>query len=148
MATRLLGKREINLRLIHNGVQPGEPSKESMRFGLQDSKGDVHPGVPREGKALSFDFTVEVKEGSETAPPVFRGTFAHGAAADRFVYLSWKREGTHEHPWVWRIKILLSGIGWGEIRAVEQLERRLVADVIGRRPHSSEMIDWRVETLR
>ena len=57
------------------------------------------------------------------------------------------RGGEHEHPWGWRIKIPLSGIGWGEILAAEKPGKCLVANVIGRRPHSSEAIHWRVEGL-
>jgi hypothetical protein len=79
---------------------------------------------------------------------VFRSAFAHGPPAARFVYLSWKREDTHQHPWGWRIKIPLSGIGWAEIRAAEKPDKCLAADVTGRRPHASEAINWQVEPFQ
>lgn len=67
---------------------------------------------------------------------MFTGAFAHGPAAGRFLYLSWKREGVHEHPWGWRIKIPVAGIDWAKIRAAEKPGKRLAADVIGRGPHT------------
>lgn len=141
-------KRLINVRLVHNGVQPGAPLDEPLRFGLQDSKGDVHPGITQPGEARNFDLTLEVTEAGKTGHPVFRGAFAHGPPTARFLYLSWKREGEHEHPFGWRIKIPLSGIGWAEIDAAEKPGKCLAADVVGRRPHASEAIKWRIEVLR
>jgi hypothetical protein len=145
MATDPSAKRLINLRLIHNGVQPGTPLDELLRFGLQDVTGEVHPGITQPGEPRNFDLTLEVREGGE-GQPVFRGAFAHGPPAGRFLYLSWKREG--EPPWGWRIKVPLSEIGWAEIRAAEKPGKCLAADVVGRRPHASEAIKWRVETVR
>jgi hypothetical protein len=143
------GKRQISLRLLHNGVQPGIPLDEPLRFGLQDSKGEVHAGTtpPGGAGAQEFDFSVEIREGA-AGQPVFRGSFVHGPPAARFIYLSWKREGDHEHPWGWRIKIPLSRIGWSDIRAAEKPGNYLVANVIGRRPHSSEEVTWQIEPLQ
>jgi hypothetical protein len=148
MATGPAAKRQINLRLIHDGVQPGAPLDEPLRFGLQDSKGDVHPGITHPGEPRNFDLSVEVKGSSDAGPPVFLGAVTHGPPSARFLYLSWKREGKHEHPWGWRIKIPLSGIGWNEVRAAEKPGKILVANVIGLRPHVRATIDWTIETLR
>ena len=68
----------------------------------------MRPGIAAPGKAKHFDLT---RESAETGRPVFRGEFAHGPPAGRFLdlsfyYLSWKREGEHANPWGWRIKIL------------------------------------------
>jgi hypothetical protein len=115
MATGPSAKRQIHVRLIHNGVQPGTPLDEPLRFGLQDAKGEVHPGLTQPGEARNFDLILEVSEDDEADKPVLRGAFAHGPAKARFIYLSWKRQGKHEQPWGWRIKIPLSGIGWAEI---------------------------------
>jgi hypothetical protein len=139
-------RRRVHVRLIHDGVQPGRPLKEPLRFGLQDSKGEISPGSVQSGEVQTFDIVVEVKE-NDGGQPVFTGAFAHGPAAGRFLYLSWKREGVHEHPWGWRIKIPLAGIDWGKIRAAEKSGKRLAADVIGRGPHTSEPVIWRVEAL-
>jgi hypothetical protein len=140
------GKRRINVRLIHDGVQPGDPLDEPMRFGVQDTRGGVHPGLIEPGEARNFDLALDVR-GDEATRPFFSGSFAHGPPAGRFLYLSWKREGQHEHPWCWRIKIPLVGIGWAEIRAVERPGKCIATNVIGRRPHTRDTITWRVEPL-
>jgi hypothetical protein len=140
--------RRINIRLIHDGVQPGAALCEPLRFGLQDSKGNVHAGIAQPGGTQNFDLVLEIKEGAEAVQPVFRGGFAQGPPAGRFLYLSWKREGEPEHPWGWRIKIPLSGIGWADIRAAEKPGKCLAANVIGRRPHATEAINWRVAPLQ
>ena len=147
MATNPAVKRQIHLRLIHDGAQPGSPLDEPLRFGLQDAKGDVHPGLIPPGAPRNFDLVLEVREGDDADEPIFRGAFAHGPPAARFVYLSWRRQGEHDHPWAWRIKIPLSGIGWAEIHAAEKPGKCLSANVIGRLPHSSEPIKWRIEAV-
>jgi Family of unknown function (DUF5990) len=134
--------RRLPLRLIHDGAPPGTPPEEPLHFGLQDSKGEVHPGVEQPDGSLHFDLTLDIKPGG-TAAPIFIGPFAHGPPAGRFLYLSWKREGQSAAPWAWRIKIPLSGIGWPEIRAAGKSDARLEANVIGRRPHASDAIKWR-----
>jgi len=106
------------------------------------------PALPNPGKPHNFDIVLEVSEGDKANQPVFRGTFAHGPPKGRSVYLSWKRQGKHEHPWAWRIKVPLSGIGWAEVRAAEKLGKCLAANVIGRHPHSSDAIEWRIEALQ
>jgi|HubBroStandDraft_6_1064221.scaffolds.fasta_scaffold290480_2 hypothetical protein len=137
-------KRQIKLRLVHNGVQPGTPLAEPLRFGLQDSKGEVHPGVAKPGQSIHFDLALDVGESGDAGQPVFKGVFAHGPPTARFLYLSWKREGKHDAPWGWRIKIPLSGIGWPEIRAAEKPGKCLAANVTGRRPHATDAITWRL----
>jgi hypothetical protein len=135
-------RRRVHIRLIHDGVQPSKPLEEPLRFGLQDSKGEVSPGSVQSGEVQTFDFVVEVKE----LEVVFTGAFAHGPAAGRFLYLSWRREGVQENPWGRRIKIPLAGIDWAKIRAAEKPGKRLAADVIGRGTHTSEI--WRVEACK
>jgi hypothetical protein len=69
MARDAPGMRRIALRLVHDGVQPGPALPEALRFGLQDGKGDVHPGLALRlalpGGAQAFDLTLAVK-GEET----------------------------------------------------------------------------------
>jgi hypothetical protein len=131
------------LRLIHDGAPPGVAPDEPLHFGLQDSKGEVHPGARQPDGELHFDLALDIKRSPAAAAPIFTGPFAHGPPAGRFVYLSWKREGKSDAPWAWRIKIPLSGIGWPEIRAAGKSGGRLEANVIGRRPHASDAIKWR-----
>jgi hypothetical protein len=144
MATGFPEKRRIAIRLIHDGVQPGTPLEEPLRFGLQDSKGDVHLGTWTATGIQRFDFSLDVKENGDSRSPAFGGAFVHGPPSGRFLYLSWKREGANSAPWAWRIKIPLSGIGWVDIRAAEESSKCLEANIIGRRPHTSDSIDWRL----
>ena len=151
MATRPSQKRQMHLRLIHDGAQPGTPLDEPLQFGLQDSNADVHPGTAVASGTRRFDLTLDVRAAA-TGQPTFSGAFVHGPPQARFLYLSWKREAARaallKAPWGWRIKIPLSGIGWADIQAAEQPDACLAADVTGRRPHRSEAIEWRLETLR
>jgi hypothetical protein len=128
-------------------VEPGTPLHEPLRFGLQDSKAEVHPGITQPGEARNFDLILEVTEG-DAGQPVFRGTFAHGPPAGRFLYLSWKREGRASTPLGLAHQNPSLGIGWAEIRAIEKPGKCLAANVIGRRPHASEAVIWRVESLQ
>jgi hypothetical protein len=136
--------RRLSLRLIHDATPPSVSPDEPLHFGLQDSKGQVHPGARQPEGTLRFDLTLEIKPGAAASPPIFIGPFAQGPPASRFLYLSWKRDGKSEAPWAWRIKIPLSGIGWPEIRAAGKSDARLEANVIGRRPHALEAIKWRL----
>jgi hypothetical protein len=144
MATVSPDKRRIAIRLLHDGAQPGAPLDEPLRFGLQDRKGEVHPGERAAEGVLRFDFSLDVKESGDPKSPAFSGAFVHGPPSGRFLYLSWKRERASDAPWGWRIKIPLSGIGWADIRAAGTSGRPLKANVAGRRPHASEAIDWRL----
>jgi hypothetical protein len=65
-------RRSVHIHLIHDGVQPGKPLEEPLRFGLQDSKGEVSPGRVQSGKVQTFDFVLEVKE-NDGGQPVFTG---------------------------------------------------------------------------
>ena len=141
-------KRRINIRLVHDGVQPGTPLNETLRFGLQGSKGQILLGLLKANGILHFEFTVDVKDSADPSLPALGGAFVHGPPSSRFLYLSWKREGAHNAPWAWRIKVPLSGIRWVDIRAAEKSNKCLEANVIGRRPHSAEAIDWRLEPFQ
>jgi hypothetical protein len=147
MTKSTAGRREINIRLIHNGLQPGKPlSAEVLEFGMQDSKGGILPGtlLPEGLQRLDAVLTLERDDNGQ---PVFSGKFAHGTPADRFLFLSWKRAGVHDHPWGWRIKIPLGGIDWPKVRAAEKPGKCVAANVVDRKPHSSGPVNWRVEAL-
>ena len=138
--------QHVRLCLVHDGAQPGTQVPEPVRFGLQDSKGEVHPGRPLDETThrRRFEVAVRVKGDGEGGPPVFSGPFCHGSPASRFLYLSWKRQGIHAAPWAWRIKIPLSGIGWPMIQEANGPGLWIEADVTGRRPHATEAVAWRI----
>lgn len=141
-----MDSQRVTLCLIHDGVQPGSPVPEPVRFGLQDAKGEVHPGSPviGAGHQRRFEVALTVRGDSEGGPPVFSGSSCHGPPKSRFLYLSWKREGVHAAPWAWRIKVPLAGMGWPMIRDAAGPGPCVEADVTGRRPHATEPIMWRV----
>jgi hypothetical protein len=118
----------------------GPPVPEPVDFGLQDKKSSIHPGKPAKGGLLHFEIDVAVKA---SASPVFSGPFVHGPPADRFLYLSWKKRGQHEHPWAWRIKIPLGRINWSLVRQAQKVGHCLESNVVGRRPHSGDTLVWR-----
>jgi hypothetical protein len=134
--------RQLRLRLLHDGAQPGPPLDEPLDFGLQDTKGGIHAGRPGPDGLLVFDLTLDVHAGPSA--PVFKGPFAQGRAPANFLYLSWKRPGTHEHPYGWRIKIPLTAIGWPEIDAATEAGMCIMADVTDRRPHKTGPVDWKI----
>jgi hypothetical protein len=132
----------VKVRLIHDGLQPGPEVAEPVDFGMQGKKSEVHPGNRAKGGLLHFEFDIAVKAAS--AAPVISGPFVHGPPGGRFLYLSWKKHGQHEHPWAWRIKIPLGDISWALIRQAQKGAHCLEAKVVGRRPHSADGVAWRV----
>lgn len=132
----------VKIRLIHDGVQPGPRVPEPVDFGIQDKKGGVHAAKHSKGGLLLFEMDIAVK--AARASPVFSGPFVHGPPGGRFLYLSWKKRGQHEHPWAWRIKMPLGGISWPLVRQAQKDRHCLEANVVGRRPHSPDSVVWRV----
>jgi hypothetical protein len=131
----------VKVRLIHDGKQPGPPVPEPLYFGIQDKVGAIHSGKASKGRLLLFEIDIAVKHADA---PLFSGPFVHGPPGGRFLYLSWKRHGQHEHPWAWRIKMALGGISPSLLRQAQKAGHFLEANVVGRRPHSSDPVTWRV----
>ena len=138
----MLETSHVKVRLIHDGLQPGPEVAEPVDFGIQDKKSVVHPGKRAKGGVLNFEIDVAVKPAS--AAPAFSGPFVHGPPASRFLYLSWRKRGQHEHPWAWRIKMPLDGISWSLVRQALKDGYCLEANVVGRRPHSADGVVWHV----
>jgi hypothetical protein len=126
--------RKVLVRLVHDGVQPGAALVEDLAFGVQDTKGSVHPGIARPDGAMQFDIPVDVTDTGD-----FRGPFVQGSKGARFLYLSWKRVVPAEHPWGWRIKMPLKDM------PMPPDGRTVVADVRGRKPHTSAPVPWKIE---
>jgi hypothetical protein len=130
----------VTLRVVHDGVQPCPDTGEAVRFGLQDTKGNVHPPTASAGGRHRFDFPATVKE--TPAGPVLAGPFCQGPPAGRFVYLSWKREAGGAAPYTCRIKLPLVGMSEALLEAARRPDHCLAADVTGRKPHSSVKVTW------
>ena len=145
-----MDSQRVTLCLVHDGVQPGNPVPEPVRFGLQDAKREVHPGSPAigAGHRRRFEVPLTARNDGEKGPRVFSGSSCHGPPKSRFLYLSWKREDVHAAPWAWRIKVPLAGISWPMIRDAAGPDLCIEADVTGCRPHATEPILWRVVPRR
>jgi hypothetical protein len=108
MATSAAAGRQICLRLIHDGVQPGTPLEEPMQFGLQDAKGEVHPGIRKSGNTRHFDLTLEVSGNDKAGRPGLRGPFAW-AVSGSLSLSELEARGqaccplgvAHQNPFVW-----------------------------------------------
>jgi uncharacterized protein DUF5990 len=131
----------VMVRLIHDGKQPGPSVSQPVDFGIQDKKGAIHTGKAYKDRLLLFEIHISVKHADT---PLFSGPFVHGPPSGRFLYLSWKKHGQHEHPWAWRIKMPIGGISPSLLRKAQKAGQCLEANIVGRRPHSSEPITWHV----
>lgn len=133
---------EVRFRLIRNGdAPPTNPLGEAFVFGLQDTKGELHPGVRDGAGRFVFDFSLTVKPG-KGGQPSFTGPFASGPAGDRFVYLSWR--SVPRRAWINRVKARLADIDWATIEKAQG--RRLVADLSDWSPGGGRRrVDWRLE---
>jgi hypothetical protein len=132
----------IRLRLLRDPAPPS-PDGSPCRFGLQDSKGGIQPGVEAGGGKLRFDFELSVKEGPDKDRPVFAGAHASGPPGDRFVYLSWQR--LDGQSYANRIKARLGDIDWPLVRAAQAGGKVLEADMSGRGAGGGRVpVVWRV----
>ncbi len=135
---------ELRLRLIRADDRPAtNPLNDAYRFGLQDTKQEITPGIRRGDGALVFDVSVTVKPGRDGAPN-FAGRFVSGKVGDRFVYLSWL--SVPRGVWINRVKARLSDIDWPLIHAAQAADRPLVADATGWTPGGGRRaVAWRLE---
>ena len=108
-----LEPRSVRLRLICE-----TPPHYDKRFdvGLQDKQQVLHHGRERSDGSVEYEFTLSVQRRQGDRLLRFSGPFAHGRAADPFLYLG-LRNGDGE--WVRRLKVPLSDIAWELVVAAE-----------------------------
>lgn len=124
---------EVRFRLLRNNDIPAtNPHKLAYKFGLQDTKQQIMEATPQPDGILAFDFTLTVKKGKSRKYPVFTGRYASGPVDDRFVYLSWW--AIKRGHYINRVKARLSTIDWEMVRASQQQDRPITADMTGRGP--------------
>ena len=90
-------------------------------FGLQNGRGNDYETIQTQrskGEDLSFEFTVRVKTGEDSAPN-FLGPVIQGPSGERFVYIDiGTSAGQKETCWSRRLKVPLRGITWDMIDRV------------------------------
>jgi Family of unknown function (DUF5990) len=115
----------VRLRIVYLGDPlPGWRGGPGA-FGVQDKSNALFPGAGADGSVV-FDLAVELKPGDGPAP-VFVGPLAHGPAAKRFLYLSW-RNPTGEYAR--RLKLPLGPITWTDIAAASAANQPLTAELV------------------
>ena len=93
---------------VDYGVQYGSGAEYQTRFVQQAKKGDV-----------VFDFPLTVTDNRKDGLPNFKGPFAQGPLANRFIYIDvGTYAGQKNTPWSRRMKIPLQGITWALIEQV------------------------------
>jgi Family of unknown function (DUF5990) len=125
-----VNRNEVRFRLLRSDDVPAtNPHKLTYKFGLQDTKRQITKGTPQTNGMLAFDFTLKAKKGKNAKRPVFTGRYASGPVDDRFVYLSWWAIKSGDY--INRVKARLSTIDWGMVRASQQQDRPITADMTG-----------------
>jgi hypothetical protein len=106
---------ELPLRVILEKPTAG------VDFGLQNGRGNDYETIQTQrskGEDLSFEFTVRVKHGKDSAPN-FLGPVVQGPTGERFIYIDiGTYAGQKETCWSRRLKIPLRGITWEMIDRV------------------------------
>jgi hypothetical protein len=104
------------------GIQRGSGSHYDTLFVQQAKKGDV-----------TFDFSLTVADNRKDGLPNFKGSFAQGPAASRFIYIDvGTYAGQKNTQWSRRMKVPLQGITWALIKLVTtQPENKLLARIPG-----------------
>jgi hypothetical protein len=105
----------------------------SIRIALVDPPAGVDLGIQRGGGAhyetlfvqqgkqgdVIFDFSLTVTKNRKDGLPNFRGPFAQGPPASRFIYIDvGTYAGQRNTQWSRRMKVPLQGITWALIRQV------------------------------
>ena len=123
----------IRLQLVYDGAGPVHWDGGAGAFGLQDKAAVLHPGSPGAAGAVVFDFTLQAK--SLDAPTaVLAGDFAHGAPADRFLYLGWRNA---TGGFAQRLKLPLFTITSEQVRQALDKGRPLTATLIDHHPRAT-----------
>jgi hypothetical protein len=127
---KIVNLDEVRFRLLRSDDVPAtNPFHLAYRFGLQDTKQDIVAGTRQPDGVLAFDFSLTVKKGKAPKHPVFSGRFASGPADDRFVYLSWW--AIERGDYINRVKARLATIDWKMVRASQEQDRPITADMTG-----------------
>ncbi|HEU4387123.1 MAG TPA: DUF5990 family protein, partial [Blastocatellia bacterium] len=104
------------------GIQRGSGARHEALFVQRRKRGDV-----------VFDFSLTVNNSREDGLPNFKGPFAQGPPAGKFLYVDvGTYAGQKDTQWSRRMKIPLQGISWALIKQVTKRPgHRLLARIAG-----------------
>lgn len=110
-------------RGVDFGIQRGSGAHYETFFVQQKKHGDI-----------IFDFSLTVTDARKDGLPNFKGPFAQGPAASRFVYVDvGTYAGQKDTSWSRRMKVPLQGITWALIRQATKTQGyKLVARIPGK----------------
>jgi hypothetical protein len=122
---------DLPIRLVLVDPPPG------VDFGIQRRGGAHYETLfVQQGKRgdVIFDFSLPVTDDRKDGLPNFKGPFAQGPPASRFIYVDvGTYAGQKDTPWSRRMKVPLQGITWTLIRqATRKPGNRLVARIPGK----------------
>jgi hypothetical protein len=95
-----------------------------VEFGLQDKAGRLEPGARLPDGSREFEVEVRVATRPDGARRL-RGAVVHGPPAAPFLYLSCRAARLSVAPWIFRLKIPLSGVAERESADREPAELTL-----------------------
>jgi hypothetical protein len=105
------------------------PIRSTCLIGSAYTKQEIVAGRRQPNRVLAFDFSLKVKKGKDPKYPVFTGRFASGPPDDRFVYLSWW--AIKRGDYINRVKARLATVDWKTVRASQEKNRPITADMTG-----------------
>ena len=138
-----LSEQRVKVHLICPDTIEAIVTAGGFDFGLQDVDQVVHPGQRTRDDSVQFECELRIKLDGAKKMIHFYGAFVHGPSADRFLYLSWKRQNPTDSLWIRRLKIPLSEIAWKQVSGLKEgqvLQGRINEDRKGARA----IVDWAV----
>ena len=122
---------DLPIRLVLVDAPPG------VDFGIQHGSGanyETHFVQQRKHGDVTFDFSLTVTDNRKDGLPNFKGPFAQGPVAGRFIYVDvGTYAGQKGTQWSRRMKVPLQGITWALIRQATKTQGyKLVARIHGK----------------
>ncbi len=127
---------ELTLRVVADHA----PTRPGSAFGLQDKSGDLVAGIAGQRGRLTFECDVRVRRSAAGGNPNFLGSFTHGPANNRHLYLS-LRSASEGSTWIRRIKLPLAPITW---QLIEAAGGGALETVVDGRAAATVPVSWQV----
>ena len=138
-----LSEQRVKIRLICPDTIAATVAGGGFDFGLQDVDQAVHPGKRILDDSVQFECELRIKLDGAKKTIHFYGAFVHGPSADRFLYLSWKRQNPTDSLWIRRLKIPLSELAWKQVSGLKE-GQVLQGRVSENRKGARAIVDWAV----